>query len=93
MAVKRADNMAKAPKPRYFEMLDEVQQTLQQLLEEGACYHISHLAVSGSDLQRLGYAGPAIAVTLQRLLLQVMDGKLPNEKAALCAYAEKIKER
>ena len=93
LKIKRADNLAKVPKPRYFERLEQAEEMLQQLLAEGACYHISHLAINGSDLQRLGYVGPAIARTLQRLLLQVMDGALPNEKEALCAYAERIKER
>ena len=31
----------------------------------------------------LGYAGPAIGQTLQFLLEQVLDARLPNEKEAL----------
>lgn len=42
---------------------------------------------------KLGFApGPVLGKTLDSLLEMVLDGKLSNEKAALLAAAEKIKE-
>ena len=41
------------------------------------------MAVNGNDLIALGYRGKQIGAELERLLTQVMDGTLPNEKEAL----------
>ena len=38
----------------------------------------------------LGYTGPAIGKTLQYLLEQVLEDRLPNEKAALLAALSPI---
>ena len=64
---------------------DAMEALLQQLLAENACLRIRDLAVNGHDLMALGYSGPAIGSALQYLLEQVLDERLPNEKAALLA--------
>ena len=62
---------------------DDVEEILRDLLAQARCFRIKHLAVKGNDLMALGLKGRAIGQTLQSLLEQVMEGKLPNEKEAL----------
>ena len=53
---------------------------------------MKHLAVSGRDLLELGVPqGREIGRILNTLLEQVVDGTLPNEKAALLQAAREIK--
>lgn len=86
IAVKRADNLAQAPAWRGRQLeLDRAEQILENLLAEDACFSLRQLAVDGRDLMRLGLAGPAIGHALNELLDGVVNGELPNEKAALLA--------
>ena len=62
---------------------DRIEAILRELLAENACFSLKDLAVSGRDLMALGYSGRDIGLQLNALLEQVVDGKLPNEKAAL----------
>ena len=62
---------------------DDVEEILRDLLAQARCFRIKDLAVKGNDLMALGLKGRAIGQTLQSLLEQVMEGKLPNEKEAL----------
>ena len=67
---------------------EAVGRLLQELLQCGACYSLRQLAVTGADLAGLGAPpGPGMGALLRRLLEQVMDGALPNEKKALLAAA------
>ena len=55
-----------------------------------ACYTVGQLAVNGASLMDAGIApGPAVGKALNTLLRAVMEGRLPNEKAALLAALEK----
>ena len=47
---------------------------------------MQQLAVTGRDLMALGLKGPSIGEALARLLEQVIEEKLPNEREALLAY-------
>ncbi|MCI9482213.1 MAG: HD domain-containing protein [Oscillibacter sp.] len=86
--LKRADNLAQASAFRgRQEEIGHAERILGQLLEEDACFSLKHLAVRGSDLLTLGLSGPAVGAMLNRLLDQVVDGDLPNERDALLRYA------
>ncbi len=86
--LKRADNLAQASAFRgRQEEISHAERILGQLLEEDACFSLKHLAVRGSDLLTLGLSGPAVGAMLNRLLDQVVDGDLPNERDALLRYA------
>ena len=86
--LKRADNLAQASDFRgRQEEISHAERILSQLLEEDACFSLKHLAVRGSDLLTLGLSGPAVGAMLNRLLDQVVDGDLPNERDALLRYA------
>ena len=60
---------------------------MEQILQENTCFCLKDLAVNGHDLMQLGFTGKAIGETLNALLEQVMDEKLPNEKEALLQFS------
>ena len=65
--------------------------TLADLLSSGVIYRISQLAVGGNDLVALGYRGPSVGATLDRLLNLVMRGELRNDRTALIAAARNMR--
>ena len=68
---------------------DEIRCLLAELQSENACLSLKDLAISGSDLIELGFApGKALGACLQRLLEQVLDEQLPNDRSALLAEAK-----
>ena len=67
----------------------EIRKQLIALQEEDSCMGLKDLAVDGNDLKALGLAGREIGETLRDLLDQVMEERLPNERAALLAWARK----
>lgn len=61
---------------------------LQEVLAQDSCFSLKDLAVKGSDLIALGYqTGSSLGKCLQRLLDEVLDERLPNEKEVLLATA------
>ena len=65
---------------------------LRQAEADGAPVTVAQLAVTGDDLAVLGVPrGAKMGALLERLLLQVMDGTLENEKDALLAAARETK--
>ena len=67
----------------------QIRLCLQELLSEDACFSQKDLAINGKDLVALGFVpGKALGACLDALLQQVLDEKLPNERAALLAAAE-----
>lgn len=61
---------------------------LQEILAQDSCFSLKDLAVKGSDLIAVGYqTGSVLGRCLQRLLDEVLDERLPNEKDALLAKA------
>ena len=71
----------RAPEEAAF--FDRVEELLRDLLAQAQCFRIKDLAVNGNDLMALGLHGKAIGQTLQHLLEEVMEDRLPNEKDAL----------
>lgn len=70
----------------------QVELFLEELLAEAACLTVRDLAIDGKDLIELGFApGPAIGACLAKLLEQVQDETLPNEKDTLLQAARLIK--
>lgn len=69
----------------------EAKELLQTILSRGDCVSLSALAVSGNDLIALGIpAGKQVGTVLDDLLDRVIDGSLPNEKAALLTAAKNL---
>ena len=71
------------------DIFPKIRRVLQEIAEENACLSRKDLAVNGHDLMALGITGKAVGQTLNALLEQVIDEKLPNEKAALLARIRK----
>lgn len=68
---------------------EKIKKLVAKLQQEEACLQIRDLAVNGHDLMELGFApGPALGQCQKRLLEQVLDGTLPNEREALLAKAK-----
>ena len=72
-----------------FSRIDDL---LSEIQQEDACLSLKDLAVKGNDLMALGFSGKAIGTMLNRLLEQVLEENLPNEKPALLAWAEQEKD-
>ena len=85
--LKRADNLAQAS--AYHGRQAEIalaEEILDRLLAEDACFSLKQLAVNGNDLTALGLRGPAVGRALETLLSKVVDGELPNQRAALLEF-------
>ena len=73
------------------EIFPQIRQLLQALYAENACLQLRNLAVDGKDLLALGFPkGPQLGQCLNHLLEQVVEEKLPNERAALLQAAGKL---
>ncbi len=61
---------------------------LERILADGDCWNLGMLAVDGHDLLSAGIpAGRELGETLRFLLMQVVEGRLPNRKAELLRAA------
>ncbi len=61
------------------------------LFTSGACYNLTTLAVTGRDLLAAGIpAGPALGLTLHRLLDAVIAGEIQNDRDALIRAARSL---
>ena len=69
-----------------------IREEIRRISEENACLSLKDLAVNGRDLMQLGYEGKAIGEALDKLLAQVLDEKLPNEKDALLNFLQQAEE-
>ncbi len=63
---------------------DEIRQMMEQILDEQQCFSLRDLAVNGRDVIAAGVEpGPEVGGVLKRLLSDVIDEKLPNDKDVL----------
>ena len=95
LLVKRADLRAHAPAdiPLREEQLRQSQALLEALLAEQACFSRKDLAVDGRALLGMGFPqGPQVGRCLQRLLEEVVDGRLENHREPLLRRALQILE-
>ena len=61
----------------------------ERILSSGACWNLRQLAVNGKDLIEAGIpSGKAVGETLNRLLMQVIEGSLSNERNVLLKYCK-----
>ncbi len=91
MAIRRADLSAQNPIYHHqFAYLDESEKIINRLKSENACLTISALDISGHEISALGAKGKKIGEILQKLLLDVVEEKIPNEKNALLNRAKQL---
>ncbi|MBP0988939.1 MAG: tRNA nucleotidyltransferase, partial [Oscillospiraceae bacterium] len=68
---------------------DRLLAMLEKLRKEDASMSLKQLAVTGGDMMSLGIPqGKAVGEMLNALLEAVIDGALPNERAALLDYVK-----
>ena len=58
----------------------EILSEIRRIIDDGECYSLAALAVSGSDLSAIGIKGKKTGETLNRLLNEVMEGTTANNK-------------
>ena len=95
-AVQRADVAAQSDYRRDDKLAATAlaERQFEELVRSRACVSLRGLAVNGSDLMALGYReGRAVGAALSRLLDEVIDGELPNEREKLLQRAEQIKTK
>ena len=81
--VQRAMALARGDGER-LSRLDAARAMEQEIVESGQCFSLETLAVTGQDLLALGIpAGRELGKSLERLLMAVIDGELPNDRATL----------
>ena len=71
----------------------QAERVLDALLAADACFSLKDLAVNGDDLLALGLCGRAVGTALHACLDAVMDEAVPNDRAALLAYAAENLQR
>ena len=93
LEVKRADISAHSQKSAYrIQEIAAFETILDQVIEEKLCCSYSTMAINGKDLINLGIEpGVRIGNVKKKLLEEVMDGRIPNEKDALLARAAELK--
>ena len=69
------------------EQFPKLRAIIREILSENACFSLKDLAINGNDLIELGFQGKEIGNCLNRLLEQVIDEQLPNDRDALLKAA------
>lgn len=88
--VKRADTLAQSPECfSRLEYLENIKKIAEDILSKDACFSLKTLQISGNDLISLGFSqGKQIGIILNKLLDEVIKGKLPNHKEQLIEYVK-----
>ena len=90
LKVKRADNLAQNPEYCWLDKLQRFEEIAKEIIEEN-CFNLSSLSINGKDLITLGFKGKEIGETLNALLIEVIEEKIPNEKDDLIRRANELK--
>lgn len=91
IAVHKADTRGQSSICKYrIEEYEQVEEVLDAILQEEACFALKDLAINGKDLLTIGLRGPAIGAALQKCLLAVIDENISNDKETLLQYVTKF---
>ncbi len=86
LALKRADTMAHAVELMHDRLkeLDDINERIDRLLAEEACFSLKDLALNGDDLLNIGIPkGEVVGECLRWLLDEVMEQRLENDVTVL----------
>lgn len=94
LTLKRADNLAQNPlysdRQAYYDQLEAL---AKEILARQDCFSMKDLAVNGCDLMAIGIpSGKTMGLILKRLLDEVINEQLPNEKDLLLQRASKMEK-
>ncbi len=90
LQMKRCDAAGQNPVywPEREAYIDSLEKAFAEVLAQDACFSMKDLAVKGSDLIAVGYErGKVLGKCLKRLLDEVIDERLPNDKKVLLSQA------
>lgn len=93
LAIRRADTLAQSlyRREEKLQNIEEITKEYDRILQQKECVSLKELAVTGSDLIRIGMKpGKELGDTLQMLLEEVLENPQFNEKEKLL---EMVKER
>lgn len=65
------------------EKYNAIIKNVEKIIENKECYLLKHLSVNGNDLKNLGFKGKQIKITLEKLLLLVINQEVENDKQKL----------
>ena len=82
----KADGASCLPGQSGREELDQAADLARMILAQAPCLTLKDLAVNGRDALAAGLSGPAIGRALNRLLDQVAEGSLPNQREILLEH-------
>jgi tRNA nucleotidyltransferase (CCA-adding enzyme) len=89
LSLQRADNLAQNPEKVNMPHFDIVLNMANEILSEGECFSLKHLAINGGDLISNGFeAGKQIGEILDFLLEEVICGRAENDKNTLLKIAK-----
>ncbi len=90
--LKRADVLAQKPDYTHrTEMLDYCEEELNRIVISGECYNRSMLAINGDDAAKIGFKGTKIGAALEKILCDVIDELIPNERSELLEALQALK--
>ena len=98
LELKRADNIATGNvSQELLDKFDRIEGMIRKIWQEAqqgqACFCMKDLTVGGRDLIEAGIPeGPQIGEVLQKLLDEVIDGSLPNDRQALLEAAARMRQ-
>ena len=90
--LKRADALAQSSlsEPRV-QLAADLETVLAEVLAADDAFTLGQLAINGSDVMSLGVSeGPDVGEVLKQALDAVIDGRVPNERDALLAFAARV---
>lgn len=73
-------------------VLDSMKIRMYEILSSSECWSLDTLAIDGTDVAKLGFEGKHIGEVLDKLLSDVIEGDVQNEKEALSARALRYKK-
>jgi tRNA nucleotidyltransferase (CCA-adding enzyme) len=73
-------------------VLDSMKIRMYEIISSGECWSLDTLAINGTDIAKLGVEGKYIGEVLDKLLSDVIEGDISNEKEALSARALRYKK-
>lgn len=89
LELQRADNLAQNPEKVNMSHFDIVLNMANEIISEGECFSLKHLAINGGDLISNGFvAGKKIGEILDFLLEEVICGRAQNDKNTLLKIAK-----
>ena len=74
-------------------LVEEVRNTAEKIVNSGECYSYSGLKINGSDLIAIGFKGEEVGSTLNKILIDVIEGRTADDRDILLKKAAKMYER